>query len=218
MRHRFATENVFATEVTTMADVRVCFTKLGRLKYISHLDLQRAIHRMLVRSELPIVYSEGFNPHPRLNIALPLSIYQEGERELFDFKLDEELPTDEIKSRLQNASFVGMDILDVSYCDGKLKTKSALWRLELETEIELSDFENAFKGEMNVTKRTKSGEKLIDIAPMTKFISAERSENGIIARVELPAAQSDYLNPAYVTAFFGDKVKLKRTVRENILF
>ena len=69
-------------------DYRVTFTKLGRLKYISHLDLQRAVARMLVRSGLPIAYTEGFNPHPRLNIVLPLSVYQEGEREVFDFRLE----------------------------------------------------------------------------------------------------------------------------------
>ena len=96
-----------------MTDVRVCFTKLGKLKYISHLDLQRAIARMLVRSGLPIGYSEGFNPHPKLNIALPLSIYQEGERELFDFKITESVPLEEIEEKLKKSSFPGMDIISV---------------------------------------------------------------------------------------------------------
>ncbi|MBQ0110113.1 MAG: TIGR03936 family radical SAM-associated protein, partial [Clostridiales bacterium] len=58
-----------------MADYRVTFTKTGRLKYISHLDLQRAVTRLLLRSGIPIQWSEGFNPHPRINIALPLPIY-----------------------------------------------------------------------------------------------------------------------------------------------
>lgn len=201
-----------------MTDVRVCFTKLGKLKYISHLDLQRAIARMLVRSGLPIGYSEGFNPHPKLNIALPLSIYQEGERELFDFKITETVSLEEIKEKLEKASFPGMDIISVSFPSGKPKTKTALWRLELETEITPEEFASAFEGKMEVTKRSKAGEKLVDISPMAKFVSAERYENGIIARVELNAAGNDYLNPSYVAAFFGEKLKIKRVVRENILF
>lgn len=201
-----------------MTDVRVCFTKLGKLKYISHLDLQRAIARMLVRSGLPIGYSEGFNPHPKLNIALPLSIYQEGERELFDFKITESVPLEEIEEKLKKSSFPGMDIISVSFPNGKPKTKTAVWRLELITEITPEEFASAFDGEMNVVKRSKAGEKVVDISPMAKFVSAERTEDGIVARVELNAAGNDYLNPSYVAAFFGEKLRIKRVVRENILF
>ena len=201
-----------------MADIRVTFTKLGKLKYISHLDLQRAIHRMLVRSGLPISYSEGFNPHPRLNIALPLSIYQEGERELFDFRLTEEVPNEVIEEKLRRVSFPEMEIIKAELAVGKLHTKRALWRLELETELTPEEIKSGFDGEMVVTKRTKNGEKQVDISPMTKFISAEMNEARLILRVELNAAGNDYLNPAYVAAFFGDKVKLMRTVRENIIF
>lgn len=201
-----------------MADIRVTFTKLGTLKYISHLDLQRAIHRMLVRSELPIAYSEGFNPHPRLNIALPLSIYQEGERELFDFRVSEDIKIEEIETKLKKAAFNGMEIVAVEVAVGKLNTKRAVWRIEMISDITPDEFKNAFLSPMNITKRTKNGDKMVDIQPMVKLISAEKSENGIIARVELPAAGNDYLNPSYVTAFFGDKLKVKRVVRENIIF
>ncbi len=201
-----------------MADILVCFSKLGALQYISHLDLQRAIHRMLVRSGLPIAYSEGFNPHPRLNIVLPLSIYQEGERELFEFKITEEIPLDKIKISLENAVFGGMEILEVTSLEKKPLSKTAIWRLELETELSGEDFEKAINGEMPVTKRSKKGDKIVDIAPMVKFVSAEKTEKGIDLRVELPAAGNDYLNPSYVAAFFGDKVVLNRTVRENIIF
>ena len=195
-----------------MADIRVTFTKLGKLKYISHLDLQRAIHRMLVRSGLPIAYSEGFNPHPRLNIALPLSIYQEGER------LTEDVEGEVITESLRKAAFPEMEIIKAEVAVGKLHTKRALWRLELETDMPLEEIKNAFNGEMVVTKRSKSGDKQVDISPMTKFIAVEGAENGVILRVELNAAGNDYLNPSYVAAFFGDRVKLKRTVRENIIF
>ena len=201
-----------------MADIRVCFTKLGNLKYISHLDLQRAIHRMLVRSGLPISYSEGFNPHPRLNIALPLSIYQEGERELCDFRLTEEVDASVIKEKLRSAAFPGLDIVSVEIADRKLTTKRALWRLELETDITADEFKTALSGEMKVIKRSKTGEKEVDISPMTRFVSCEEGNGVRILRVELNAAGIDYLTPSYGAAFFGDRVKIKRVVRENIIF
>lgn len=201
-----------------MADIRVTFTKLGKLKYISHLDLQRAIHRMLVRSGLPISFSEGFNPHPRLNIALPLSIYQEGERELFDFRITEDVDEAVITQKLRKAAFPGMDIIKAELAIGKLHTKRAVWRLELESELTPDEVKSALSGEMVVTKRTKNGEKQVDIAPMSRFVSAERVGERLMLRVELNAAGNDYLNPSYIAAFLGDKVKLMRTVRENIIF
>lgn len=218
MQNRFATANVSVTEVKTMADIRVCFTKLGNLKYISHLDLQRAIHRMLVRSGLPISYSEGFNPHPRLNIALPLSIYQEGERELFDFRLTEEVDVEAVEAKLQSAAFPGLDIVSVEIADRKLTTKRAIWRLELETDITEEEFKTALNGEMKVVKRSKTGEKTVDISPMVRFVSVASQNGSATLRVELNAAGNDYLNPSYVAAFFGDRVTIKRVVRENIIF
>ena len=201
-----------------MADIRVCFSKMGQLQYISHLDLQRAVARMLIRSGLPIAYSEGFNPHPKLNIALPLSIYQEGEREFFDFKLTEDISLGVVKEKLEKSAFPGMDILDVSVAVGKLTTKTALWRLEFETQMTAEEFEKRVSGEMLVTKRSKKGDKTVDISPMLKFVSAYNEPNRLIARFRLNAAGNDYLNPAYIAAFLGDEVKLVRTVRENIDF
>lgn len=201
-----------------MADIRVCFSKTGNLKYISHLDLQRAIHRMLIRSSLPIAFTEGFNPHPRLNIALPLSIYQEGERELFDFRVSEDVGLDVIKEKLQKSAFPEMEIISVEYAVGKLTTKRAVWRIELTTELSDNEIESAFDGEMLVTKRTKSGDKVVDIAPMARFVSVERVGKATALRVELNAAGNDYLNPSYVAAFFGDKITVTRVVRENIVF
>ena len=201
-----------------MADIRVCFSKMGQLQYISHLDLQRAVARMLIRSDLPLGYSEGFNPHPRLNIALPLSIYQEGESEWFDFRITEDIPLETVREKLQNAAFPGMEIIEVGLAKGKLTTKTAVWRLEFETDMSAEELKEKVSGEMLVTKRSKKGEKTVDISPMLKFISAERGNDLLITRFELNAAGNDYLNPSYIAVFLGDEVKLTRTVRENIVF
>ena len=56
-----------------MDKYRLLFSKTGRAVYISHLDLMRTLTRAFLRAECRLKYSEGFNPHPQISIALPLS-------------------------------------------------------------------------------------------------------------------------------------------------
>ncbi len=71
-----------------MQRLRVRFSRGEEIKYISHLDLMRLWQRALVRAGLPLAYSEGFNPHPRLSLAVPLALGVTGEAELMDIYLD----------------------------------------------------------------------------------------------------------------------------------
>ncbi|MHC1786683.1 MAG: TIGR03936 family radical SAM-associated protein [Christensenellales bacterium] len=65
----------------------VVFSKRGRLKFIGHLDVMRAMQRALRRSGLPVKYSQGFNPHILLSFAAPLSVGVEGLREVMEVPL-----------------------------------------------------------------------------------------------------------------------------------
>ncbi|MGL1710496.1 TIGR03936 family radical SAM-associated protein, partial [Vibrio parahaemolyticus] len=62
--------------------IRFKFTKLGELRFISHLDLQHLLARAARRAMLNIAYTKGFNPAPRLNLAAPLALFQESESEI----------------------------------------------------------------------------------------------------------------------------------------
>ena len=84
--------------------IRVEFSKTGALKYISHLDLNRTMQNVFLRSKLPIVYSQGFNPHPKTVFSPPLSVGVSSECEFIDFKMTEDVPYDVICRRL-NESF-----------------------------------------------------------------------------------------------------------------
>ena len=57
-----------------MAEHRLLFSKTGRARYISHLDLMRTFQRAFFRADIPIKHTEGFNPHAFVSIALPLSV------------------------------------------------------------------------------------------------------------------------------------------------
>ena len=60
-----------------MRCVRIWFKKMGMSRYVSHLDLMRAMTRAIRRANLPLWYTEGFNPHPYMTFALPLSLGME---------------------------------------------------------------------------------------------------------------------------------------------
>ena len=80
--------------------MRLKFCKKGDLQYISHLDLQRVMSRVIVRSGIPAWYTQGFNPHAKMVFAMPLSIGAQSVCEYLDIKIDKEISTDEILARL----------------------------------------------------------------------------------------------------------------------
>lgn len=70
-----------------MQRLRIRFSRGEEIKYISHLDLLRLWQRALIRADIPLAYSEGFNPHPRMSLAAPLALGVTGEAELMDIYL-----------------------------------------------------------------------------------------------------------------------------------
>ena len=83
-----------------MDKLRLRFRKTGRAVYISHLDLMQTMQRAFFRADYALRYSEGFNPHPLISIALPLSVGTASECELMDFRLKEDVALDELPGRL----------------------------------------------------------------------------------------------------------------------
>lgn len=94
--------------------IRLLFSKTEAMRFTGHLDLYRAIERMIRRARLPLAYSQGFKPHPRINLAsaLPLGFTSEGE--MADIWLQEEMPVEFVKQALQNAAPPGIAILSAS--------------------------------------------------------------------------------------------------------
>ena len=139
--------------------VRVRFSKTGYAKFISHLDLQRTMMRIMRRAALPLWLTQGFNPHPYLNFCSPLSIGIEGENEYMDFKVAKILPFDEIKERLQANMPTGFEILDVYQANREYKeVEFAAYRLELGVKKEKVEEFIAIP-EIKVIKKTKKSEK-----------------------------------------------------------
>ena len=100
--------------------LRLKFKKVGSLQYISHLDLVRAMHKIIVRAGLPLWYTEGFNPKPKMIFAAPLSIGTESVCEFMDLRLIDDIPAEEAKARLNANMTDEMQVLDAYYTDDKL--------------------------------------------------------------------------------------------------
>ena len=92
-----------------MAD-RLLFSKTGRAKYISHLDLMRTFQRAFARANIQIKHTEGFNPHPFVSIALPLSVGYSSQCEILEFGLMGDMPYDQVPERLTAAMPEGIVI------------------------------------------------------------------------------------------------------------
>lgn len=103
-----------------MAD-RLLFSKTGRARYISHLDLMRTFQRAFARAKIPIKHTEGFNPHPFVSIALPLSVGYSSQCEILEFGLLAETSCEEVPRRLTAAMPEGIVVHQCYPAERKLK-------------------------------------------------------------------------------------------------
>lgn len=93
--------------------VRLRFSKVGMTRYISHLDLARALERALNRSRLPVSYSQGYNPRPRMQFANALPLGFTSEAELADVWLEEETEPQQVRAQLAEKMPPGLVLHEV---------------------------------------------------------------------------------------------------------
>ena len=195
-------------------NVRLKFVKKGNLQYISHLDLQRSFNRILVRSGLPVWYSKGFNPHIKLVFSTPLSVGTQSECEYLDLKLDRELPFEDVKAML-NAEMTDemyikevytpkMSFSEIAYCEYELEISCEGASSEMARNVERALSESP----LNVIKKTKSGEKEIDIIPLIKSCGVSYSEERgtVMISTVLNATTENFLKPELVMTALKDKL------------
>ena len=184
-----------------MIKLRAIFEKKGRAKYISHLDLNRCMLRTFRRSGLPIWYTEGFNPHPYYSFALALSLGYESSCEVLDFNLNEELPLDEVRERLNAVMPEGMRVLSVA--EPRLKITaitSAEYSFSLKTpspnELCAAIEQFLSQDSILIDKRTKKGMKTVDIKPDIDVRSVSCTDDSVDMSMCLPAGTQTNYNPS----------------------
>lgn len=89
---------------------RVYFDKCGEMKFISHLDLLRFFERLFNKSDIPVKYSEGFHPRPKMSFGSPISLGTEAYNEIMDFETDSEISNEEVLKRLNENGVLGFKV------------------------------------------------------------------------------------------------------------
>ena len=205
-----------------MKDYRIVFEKRGRVKYISHLDLNRCMLRAVRRSGLPAWYTEGFHPHMYLMFPLALSLGAESICEVMDLRLTEEVQPEEILARLNPALPEGLKAHEVR--EPKHVTQdvgSAEYEVTLIGEGLAERWEAFLSQEQILTaKKTKKGMKELDIKPLITVEQTKAEDNVLHLALRLPAGNEGNLNVSVVTdafaAFAGTPVLVREVLRTKI--
>ena len=193
--------------------VRLKFQKVGSLQYISHLDLQRTFYRVLTRACLPLWYTKGFNPHAKMVFSTPLSVGAQSIYEFLDIRIDREFPCEEIMARLNRELTDELRILDayvptndfseIAWASYTVQIHS----FDLNEEKVQQICRTLTTSPLMLTKKTKSGEKEIDVVPLIHSVSAELEEETqtMTLSVVLRATTGEYLNPELLITGLKEK-------------
>ena len=193
-----------------MAD-RLLFSKTGRAKYISHLDLMRTFQRAFARAHIAIKHTEGFNPHPFVSIALPLSTGYSSQCEILEFALMEGTDPSEVPARLNAALPEGIIIHKCYPAERKLKDLTSVnYIMNFEypagrpQESESAIRELLARESLVVQKKSnksKKGFTEVDIIPLIRSWNLECQSDTMTLDL-LVAAQNPGMNPELLRAAF----------------
>lgn len=192
--------------------LRFKFIKRGSLQYISHLDLVRTMHKVIVRAKLPLWYTEGFNPKPKMIFAAPLSIGTESECEYMDLRMNEYIDPAEAMARINANMTSEMQIVEAYYPDSKFTDlKWMSYRISFtpaEIDDKLVQLCNESLSADTVLVLKKNSDQTMDIRPLIKSATVARVDDSIVVDAVLSADPSRFLNPEYIVKYLKDKCGL----------
>ncbi len=167
-----------------MSNYILKYSRDDRVKYISHLDFVRLFHRTIRRTGMNFMFSQGFNPHPIMTVAQPLSVGVTSDCEYMKVGFDGNYSEKEIVDTINSAFPPGYKIFAAKRVEGKeidlTKLDRAVYTVEVEYEGS-ADIDALLENkELLVMKKSKSGVKESDIRPYIYSIEKIGDENGIL--------------------------------------
>ena len=197
-----------------MREVRLRFSKTGRCKYISHLDINRCMSRAFSRAEIPLWFTEGYNPHAYMSFSLPLSLGVESLCESVDIRLTEDISNEEILQKMNSVLPPDIRITDV-YDD--FRDCSEIAFSDYVYKFEFADNDEALQrlkkvlesDEILAEKKAKQGRRrVVKETNIKEFIDKYNLSirNGeIVLNIRLEAGTQRNLNP---TLLFDTLIRL----------
>ena len=204
--------------------IRITFSKTPAMRYTGHLDLYRTWERTMRRARLPLAYTQGFRPHPRINLASALPLGFTGAQEVVDIWLEQVLPVEHIEETLLESSPPGMQILSVESVDAKAPT--------LQTQVEASEFTLTFLDPLPELEtrmdevlsaltlpRERRG-KSYDLRPLIQGIERlpDDADGHQRLRIRLSAREGATGRPEELILALGGEPEAVRVHRERLIF
>lgn len=187
-----------------MREVRLLFSKTDRCKYISHLDINRCMSRALTRAQIPLWYTEGFNPHPYMSFSLPLPLGVESMCESLEIRITGDISNSEIKDKLNAVLPTGIRIVDV-YDDfrdcSEIAFSDYVFKYDFKDNKEAEKRIKKVLSQDNIIalKRGKQGRrkvlKEVDIKPLIDKCSVSVRDNSTVINARLAAGRHSNLSP-----------------------
>jgi len=161
--------------------IRITFAKQGPLRYTSHLDLHKLWERAARRAELPLAYSQGFHPQPKMNMAAALPLGFSSRCERIDMRLEHEIPLEGLREKLQGTLPEGIRVANVESVDERapaLQTQvvSAEYEVRLTEPIDASELKRRIDSVMESESliRERRG-RTYDLRPLIESLTANPS-------------------------------------------
>ena len=150
--------------------IRITFAKLGALRYTGHLDLHKLWERAARRAELPLAYSQGFHPQPKMNIAAALPLGFSSRCEVLDMRLEHEIPLDGLREKLQGTLPTGIQVTNVESIDERAPT--------LQTQVASAEYEVSLAEASSTALRANGAEVQRKIESVLESESIIRTRRG----------------------------------------
>jgi radical SAM-linked protein len=199
--------------------VRITFAKEGALRYTGHLDLHKILERSIRRAKLPLAYSQGFHPQPKLNLAAALPLGFSSRAEVMDIWLNEDVQ--DIASTLQAHAPPGLTILQADQVNGKEPSlQTQVIAAEYQVEITEADFGSNLTEKIASVLESRSiprvrRKKEYDLRPLIEELTLG-DENHIFMR--LTAREGATGRPEEVLDVLGIPLEVARIERTKLLF
>jgi radical SAM-linked protein len=172
------------------ARIRMKYTKTGRIRFLSHLDFMTLVHRAAARAGIPLAWSQGFNPHPRIAFGPALPVGMESETEFLDLETDPFADTLEVTKALNKALPQGVRILEARIIPKKAPSLSGcIGRYRYEVSVQAAFVEGMEERVRDFLARptirvSKEGKEK-DIRPGLESIFVENRVEGCVLLVTL---------------------------------
>jgi radical SAM-linked protein len=207
---------------------RIRFAKEENQSFLSHLDLIRAFERAARRGGVPLAYSEGFHPHPKLAFGPALAVGISSSDEYLDLELETSREPDELREIFNKALPEGLRLLAVRRAQQQLKPLNAVINraaYQITLRIALNDAAtvlqqlNALSAapELPVIRKTKEGQKTVNIRPwLYSLIAALRPDSLLQIDVTGEIGSGGNLRPDEIIGFITAPVEVVRVLRTGL--